>query len=279
MPRCSRKNEINSNTKVYHTIIRGVDKQDIFLDSQDYRKFLKEIEITEEKYNYKLYVYCLMSNHVHLVIYDEEEQISKIMQNIAMSYASYYNKKYERVGHLFQDRFFSRNVETQEYLLQLCRYIHRNPVKARISKIDQYEWSSYREYIEQAKLIDKTVILKILNPDLKEAMKEFKNFQNIEIKDENGREYLEYEISKKLTDTQVKECIEKKLGIKNIKEIIELDKLQRDESIYKLKDIEGTSKAQIARVLGINHKLVERIMQKECLIGDSPQRDKGGKNG
>ena len=104
MPRVARG---KSCTKVYHIILRGNDKQDIFFDNQDYIKFIKEIVNTKEKYNYDLYAYCLMTNHVHMVIYDKESVLSKIMQSLEVAYSSYFSKKYEKVGHLFQNRFLS----------------------------------------------------------------------------------------------------------------------------------------------------------------------------
>ena len=131
MPRSPR---IKAFSKVYHVILRGNSKQDIFLDEQDYKKFKKEIYNTKEKYQYELYSYCLMTNHIHLIIYDKNEKLSKLMQSLAVSYSSYWNKKYERVGHLFQNRFISKEVESAEYLKNLCRYIHQNPYKAGISK-------------------------------------------------------------------------------------------------------------------------------------------------
>ena len=105
MPRSARE---TSNTKVYHIILRGNVKQDIFYDEQDYRKFIKEIKETKEKYQYILYSYCLMPNHVHMVLYDKNESLSKIMQSLEISYSKYFCKKYEKVGHLFQNRFLSK---------------------------------------------------------------------------------------------------------------------------------------------------------------------------
>lgn len=148
MPRISRQ---KSTTKVYHVILRGNAKQDIFLDKQDFGKFLKEICNTKEKYQYELYAYCLMTNHVHLILHDKNDNLSKVLQSLTISYSSYWNKKYERVGHLFQNRFLSKNVETAEYLKNLCRYIHQNPVRAGIADIDKYPWSSYQEYTKKVK--------------------------------------------------------------------------------------------------------------------------------
>ncbi len=158
MPRMARK---VSSTRVYHIILRGNDRQDIFFDEQDYKKFIKEIKNTEEKYKYELYAYCLMTNHVHLVIYDKNDMLSKIIQSLAVTYSAYFSKKYERTGHLFQNRFLSKEVETREYLMQVCRYIHQNPVKAKISKIDNYKWSSFKEYINGEKIISTKMLLSL----------------------------------------------------------------------------------------------------------------------
>ena len=84
MPRIARK---ISMTKVYHVILRGNDRQDIFYEEQDYKKFLKLIVVTKEKYQYEVYAYCLMTNHVHLILYDKNDQISKIMQSIEIAYS------------------------------------------------------------------------------------------------------------------------------------------------------------------------------------------------
>ena len=84
MPRAARK---VSSTKVYHVILRGNDKQDLFFEEEDYKKFIKEIKNTKEKYGYELYAYCLMTNHVHLIIYDKNDMLSKIMQSLEVIYS------------------------------------------------------------------------------------------------------------------------------------------------------------------------------------------------
>lgn len=127
MARAPRK---KSYTKVYHMIIRGINKQDIFLDKQDFLKFIKEVERTKEKYQYEIYAYALMNDHVHFVIYDKNENVSIAIQSLNVSYSSYFNKKYERTGHLFENRFKSKTVDSSEYLKSVVRYIHKNPENA-----------------------------------------------------------------------------------------------------------------------------------------------------
>ena len=128
MPRISR-NENKTITNTYHIIARGINKQDIFLESADKDNFCRMIKRTKEKFKFNLYAFALMNNHFHLAICDEEDQMSKIMHRICTIYAMYFNNKYERTGHVFQNRFKNICVDTESYLLNLVRYIHKNPEK------------------------------------------------------------------------------------------------------------------------------------------------------
>lgn len=255
MPRRERQ---KSSTKVYHVILRGNAKQDIFFDKQDYEKFMKGICNTKEKYEYKLYVYCLMTNHIHLVIYDENDKLSKILQSLTITYSTYFNKKYERVGHLFQNRFLSKNVETREYFMQLCRYIHQNPCKAGISKINSYGWSSYKEYIIKPKIIDTQPIMQFFGENAQEAKMNFIKFHDIIIENKYASDLLEYEIREKLTDEETKRYIENILGMENISDLKKLEIKQRNNKLKELKKIKGTSMIQIARIVGVSAKMIER---------------------
>lgn len=255
MPRMARR---KSSTKVYHIILRGNAKQDIFLDKQDYCKFVKEICNTKEKYQYKLYAYCLMTNHVHLIIYDEYDNFSKSLQSLTISYSSYWNKKYERVGHLFQNRFLSKNVETGEYLKNLCRYIHQNPSKSRIAKMEEYKWSSYKEYIKDSKIIEERQILALFNKNKQDAVRDFIEFHKANIEQENWNDFMEYEMVEKLNDEQARKYLIEILELKNIQELMNFSVAKRNEILKKLKNIRGIPKLQIARLTGLSAKMVER---------------------
>lgn len=254
MPRISRQ---KSTTKVYHIILRGNAKQDIFLDKQDFGKFLKEICNTKEKYQYELYAYCLMTNHVHLILHDKNDNLSKALQSLTVSYSSYWNKKYERVGHLFQSRFLSKNVETAEYLKNLCRYIHQNPIKAGIAKMENYHWSSYQEYIKESKIIDKEQILLLFQNDETKAMSEFINFHLANIEQENMKDFMEYEMTPKLNDEQATLYIKQILGIGNLQELVSYSIAKRNGYLKKLKNIQGITYKQIARLTGLSKRMVE----------------------
>ena len=250
-----------SMTKIYHVMLRGNDKQDIFYDYQDYCKFLKILKIIKEKYHCEIYEYCLMTNHVHMIIFDRQDVLSKVIQSLAISYSLYFAKKYKKEGHLFQGRFLSKSVESREYLCTLCRYIHQNPLKANIAKTEEYQWSSYNEFLFDSKIniINPNPILSMFGQTKKEARKNFIIYHSR--KENLINEEVEYEFAYKLKDEQVKEKIQQILKIENVRLFRMYDKDTRDAKLKELKIIKGASKAQISRVLGINKKMVERIMK------------------
>lgn len=254
MPRTSRK---ISYTKLYHIILRGIDRLDIFIDKNDYRKFLDILKETMNKYQYEIYVYCLMTNHVHLIIYDKEEKISKIMQSVEVRYSSYFNKKYDRTGHLFQNRFISKSIENFRYLITACRYIHQNPEKAKMKKTEEYEWSSYREYLEKPILISKNIPNLLFGVNEKEGKRQFVEFHKI---NENSIfDLIEYEMQSRLTDSQLIQYICELLEINNVHEILELSKDIRNKKIEIIKENLKVTSSQISRVLGISRKIIEKI--------------------
>lgn len=154
MPRQSR---ITSQSGLYHVMLRGINKQDIFECKDDYWKFIKlmhhmchPLDETDHPVppHCCLYAYCLMPNHVHLLIKDYDGSLAELIKSLAIPYAHYYNKKYERIGHFFQDRFKSEPVNDWEYFVTLLRYIHQNPVAGNlVSDVNDYTWSSWREYV------------------------------------------------------------------------------------------------------------------------------------
>ena len=145
MPRTARR---LSKTGIYHVMVRGINRQDIFLDKVDRSMYLAKLSVVKERSDCQIYAYCLMVNHVHLLIAEGSETISQVMKRLGCAYVYWYNQKYERIGHLFQDRFRSEPIDSEAYLLTALRYIHQNPVKAGIaSSCDKFLWSSYHDYM------------------------------------------------------------------------------------------------------------------------------------
>lgn len=157
---------------LYHLTSRGDDRKKIFIGNKDFEKFLTYLEIAKEKFKFYLYAYCLMDNHYHLLLETTQPNLSRIMQNINSSYTLYYNKKRGKCGHVFQGRYKSILVEADEYFKEVSRYIHLNPVKARlVDSPSEYRWSSYSVYLNGAKgkeIIDITEAKRLLGMDIKQ---------------------------------------------------------------------------------------------------------------
>jgi len=162
----------------YHVIVRGNQKQPIFLDDQDRVEYLRRVSHYKEKCGFVLYSYILMSNHVHLLVETVKDPLSKIMQLISFTYARYFNKKYDKVGHLFQGRYKAILCDRDEYLLGLVRYIHLNPVRAKIVTMpEEFQWSSHSEYIGKRKgLIDTDSVLQLFSDNVSQARRLYRKF-------------------------------------------------------------------------------------------------------
>lgn len=144
----ARKNRKWFQGAIYHIMARGNYRQNIFKDDEDFKVFLLLMQDAKTKYGFKLHAYCLMTNHYHLLLETEQTEIWKIMKRINQIYAAYYNEKYRLTGHLFQGRYKSCLVENDSYFLQTSRYIHLNPVKAKmVPRAEAYPWSSYSTLI------------------------------------------------------------------------------------------------------------------------------------
>ncbi|MCH7590354.1 transposase [PVC group bacterium] len=147
----SRPYRLQGKNILYHIISRGNDRRKIFLNTKDYQKYLEYLQKAQDKYQCFFYAYVLMSNHVHLLIETSLPNISKVMHYINGSYTTYLNIKRRKSGHLFQGRYKSIVVDRDEYLKELTRYIHLNPVRAKIVKRpEQYLWSSYQAYVSRS---------------------------------------------------------------------------------------------------------------------------------
>ncbi|MDP2913550.1 MAG: transposase [Candidatus Omnitrophota bacterium] len=199
-----RVNRICYSGALYHVMQRGNDKKDIFIEDADKRHFLKLCRDVKEEFGYILYCYALMNNHFHMTIETPNATgISKIMQLIEGYYAIFFNKKYSRVGHLFQGRFKSILVEKDAYLLNLSRYVHLNPVKTGYVNLpNEYQWTSYGVYLGDRRdiLVDTDLILNYFNDGLhrEEAVDGYKNFVESGIdKIRSGEDWLNANIVQK----------------------------------------------------------------------------------
>lgn len=182
MPRHAR---LKGEFSVYHIIQRGNERKNLFFSDDDRFRFLETLLRMKKKYNFLLYAYCLMDNHVHLLIDDNGNDISMLVKSINVSYVYYFNRTHKRCGHLFQDRFKSELVDDDGYLLEVSRYIHNNPVKAQmVTEPSQYQWSSYNIYTgrvkDKSRLIDKERILLNFSNNKPRAFQKYMEFVGTE---------------------------------------------------------------------------------------------------
>ena len=132
---------------LYHVIVRGNERRNVFRDDADRSRYLTRLAFYREKFSFRVLAYCLMDNHVHLAIETGKIPLPRIMTGLQSSYTQYFNRRHERSGHLFQGRYKAFLVERDRYALALLRYIHENPVKARVAeKAEDFGWSSDRAY-------------------------------------------------------------------------------------------------------------------------------------
>ncbi len=147
----ARRLRIHAPGAIYHVMLRGNDKQKIFFSEEDKHKMAFLLDEGTKNFDHSILAFCFMDNHVHFAIQVRDDSISTVIQNLAFRYTQYVNRKYKKVGHLFQGRFKSIIVLGNKYLKELIRYIHLNPVRANLVTFpDKYLWSSHRAYLDLA---------------------------------------------------------------------------------------------------------------------------------
>jgi len=251
-----------SETGIYHVMMRGVNHQIIFEQPRDYVRFLELLNqmvhpADEQNHplppNCSVYAYCLMPNHVHILLKEEYTELSSVVKRISAAYALYYNKKYERVGHLFQDRFKSENVNDASYFFTLIRYIHQNPVAAGLSEdVAGYPWSSWREYEGGSRIsICKTspVLLRMSLAELRELVNEPLS-KTVRV--------LDYDKSNCFaTDSEVRDYLTERYGLRTPADIQLLSRDRRDEILHNIKEF-GASIRQLERLTGVGFSIIRR---------------------
>jgi len=240
----------------YHIINRGVAKNNIYCDNDDLLKFLEIMQEASDEYDFKIHSFCLMNNHYHLLIDTNKENLSIIMQKINSRYSIYFNKRYKRVGPLWQGRFKSWYVYDENYLQTLIKYIEFNPIKANMTKkIGEYKWA-------------------MSSGNFEFLMLNFELLENIDF----TKELDEKELKK------IDELYHAKLEIKDDsiiqKEIIPLNdyfkRYPKEQAIYKaVKD--GYTQSSIAKYLALSNVSISKILKnyKQKVILFNKLKNKG----
>ena len=232
MPRTFR---LKSEESLYHIICKSITEIDLFKNSEDKTKYLLLIKKYKLIYNFKLYGYCLMDNHLHLVIDANGADISKVMHGINFSYAMYFNKKYERKGHLFNDRFKSKVIDNEQYLKTLSLYVHNNPTDIVKYKDcpEKYGFSSLGVFLgkrhDSFKIVDYGFVMNLFGSSLKIARKIYYNLI-FQCNEEKLKQEIEFE------DEKFEYKSDKKLLVRNFKS---------EDIIEFIASMMGISKAQL----------------------------------
>ena len=241
MPRQPRK---LSQSGYYHLIASGNGKQIIFEEEKDYIKFLWLLKQFSEETNVTICAYCLMENHFHLLVYDPNINFSVFMQKLVGTYAKWFNMKYQRKGNLFENRFTSVPIDSDDTLCTIFRYILTNPEKSGICPAPEYPWSSYQKYGNPNSFVDTHVLQELLG-----SYDEYAEFI--------AAKYELKSVNIVHNDEWAKSVIRETLHIENPSDIKSYDWKRRNEMIRILKK-KGLSIRQIERLTGISKSVIQR---------------------
>ncbi|MGN0039301.1 MAG: transposase, partial [Coriobacteriales bacterium] len=148
-----------SSTGLHHVILKGLNGMPLFEEPADYERFLALLAAALSRTGVLLLSWCLMTNHVHLAVLDQNHSLSKMVHYVAFQYASFFNRKHGRSGPLYNGRFWSSAITDEGHLLQVVKYIHLNPQRANLASAREYAWSSYKEYVGEASITDTSIVL------------------------------------------------------------------------------------------------------------------------
>lgn len=234
---------------MYHLILRGNNCQNLFYKDNDRSFFIKRMKKYADELNIDIYGYCLMNNHVHMLIGKANEYLSLFVQKLANSYVYYFNHKYERSGHLFQGRFKSEPINDDIYFKTVLRYILQNSENAGMGDFTKYPWNSYHELTTTSpdNSTNYSYVFKLFG-----SQRQSLDFILIRKHDI----CMEYENKMFFSDSKVYQLIK---AIFNIKYPSQLKKLDFDTQVLNLKRLKalGISINQIARVTDIPKKIIK----------------------
>ena len=247
-----RKIRVLTETGLYHVIMRGINKQIIFEKPMDYQIFLQILQFYKEESNFKLYAYCLMDNHIHLLLKEGDIPLADLIKKIEVKFARNYNYYYQRCGVLFQDRYKSEPITTEAYFLTVARYIMQNPMHAGLEKAPgTYKWSSFFAY---CKMDNSFVDVDIMRHYFK-IQKDMLDFFCTDTK-EKCMEYYS-----RLPDEEALRIMQEKTNCIGPMDFVEMRISERDRLLEILLK-EGISIRQLSRITGVNRTSIERVSRK-----------------
>lgn len=246
-------------------MLRGINRQNVFEDDEDRLFFMNLLARNKESAGFRLHAFVLMTNHIHLLIEPVDEPLDTIFRRIGTSYAGWYNRKYQRTGHLFQDRFRSENVENDLYFTTVLRYIIQNPMKAGMeSRPGSYRWSSYLAY-EKGKgaVTDTEYALGLF--DSREALMEYLFRHN----DDTVMDEADFD--RRLREDLAKDKMRRITGCQSVAAFQQLDLAQQKEYAKKMAQ-EGLSYGQISRLTGMSKTTVYQAAKASADLTDNQEK-------
>ncbi len=252
-----RKPRIMSPTGIYHIILRSVNQHIIFEEDSDYQKFLYILSDSKRKYDIDIYAYCLMDNHIHILMNSPPEKLSGFFQSLGTRFARWYNNKYQRSGHLFQERFHSTTIENNRAFLSALIYIHNNPVKANVCLFaSEYRWSSFNAYYGQKNsVINVSFACGIAGTrdSLLRILARESDRSDDELFAGDHRQSNHY-----YTDEKALEVFRSITGLTSTSAVANINKVRRNEFIRTLRKERLTIK-QVARLMDVSETTVKRL--------------------
>lgn len=252
----SRKPRIFSPTGIYHIVLRSINQHIIFEEDADYQKMIFILADCKRTFDIDIYAYCLMDNHIHLLIHSSEEHLASFFQSLGSRFVRWYNTKYYRSGHLFQDRYYSIPVLQKQQYLSTLTYIHNNPVKAAICRYpSEYRWSSYNAFYGQKNpLVDTSFSYDIAGS--KDSLLHYFS-TNYSVFDET-QDQPSFEKSRQfIPDNDAINIFKEVTGLSSASEVINLPRSVRNKYIGILQE-KGLTQKQIARLMDISISTVKR---------------------
>lgn len=246
-----------SSTDTYHVVIRGADHQLLFEEKKDYQKYLEILQLYEAECQFELYAYCLMPNHIHLLIHSPVTSLGSVFRHVSTTYSGWFNAKYNRTGYLQEGRYFSEPVETEKYLFTVLRYIHQNPIKAGLETVpgETYPWNSFCDYISGINdIVNIEYILQFLG-----GLESFRSLHQIIVEEE----CLDINtLRKRLPDDVARDIIRTECNCETVSDFQKLTLLERNGNIILLRK-KGLSIRQINRLTGTPKGVIEKIISKK----------------
>ena len=262
----SRKPRESSATGIYHVMVRGINRQDIFEDAQDYNIFIRtmasvqnhlEEDLKTEAVTCSIYAYCLMPNHIHLLICEKDWIVGSVVKAIASRYVLYFNRKYGRIGHLFQDRFKSEPCNDPGYFLTLFRYIHQNPVKAGLVKnVKEYEYSSWHnDYL----MLSPLRICRVEPVIKRYGMTELASWVDMPLPKTVG--CIDLDEREIIADETVRQLLLQKSGANTIPEFLLYQKQRRKDIATEVMRELNVGPRQMVRVSGMTYAVIHKLWE------------------